>query len=230
MMTELKKIERNNVAQARRRSLGGEAADRIRQAIFRGTYPPGAQLREVELSERLGVSRGPIREALLRLESEGLVRSQWHRGAIVTEFTDQDIAEIDSLRSALEQLAVHEVIAKSSEADLEAIEAAVSRMERAETDLQVLRYDMEFHDAVYAAAGHQRLEDAWWSIRSQVYLFLLSRLRVSADNYLADVPVEHRQLVEILRTGDEEAALARFAVHRLHARDVLANTTRDDGS
>src|SRR6266496_432912 len=72
------------VTPARRRGLAEEVADRIRDAIFTGVYAPGAQLREVELAHALEVSRGPVREALLRLESEGLVHSAWHRGTTVT--------------------------------------------------------------------------------------------------------------------------------------------------
>src|SRR4051812_32626927 len=93
------------VAPARRRGLADEVADRIRDAIFGGAYRPGAQLREVELSAALDVSRGPVREALLRLEREGLVRSAWHRGATVTTLSAGDVAELYSLRGALEHLA-----------------------------------------------------------------------------------------------------------------------------
>src|SRR5919198_5158015 len=107
--------EPGRVAPARRRGLAEEVADRIREAIYRGAYAPGAQLREVELSEALDVSRGPVREALLKLEREGLVRSAWHRGATVTTLTAADVSELDSLRSALEQLAVQLVVTDASD-------------------------------------------------------------------------------------------------------------------
>ena len=98
--------EQDVVAPARRRGLADEVADRIRDAIFSGAYAPGEQLREVELSEALDVSRGPVREALFRLEREGLVHTAWHRGATVTTLASEDVAEISSLRAALERLAV----------------------------------------------------------------------------------------------------------------------------
>jgi DNA-binding GntR family transcriptional regulator len=214
--------ELGGVARARRRGLADEAADRIREAIFSGAYPPGAQLREVELSEALDVSRGPVREALLRLEREGLVRSGWHRGATVTQLSPKDVAEIDSLRGALEQLAVEEVVAHASDRDLAAIEEAAERMERAHDEPEMVRYDIEFHDAVYAAAGHRRLDDAWQTIRSQVHLFLLSRVRISSEGYLAHIPGEHRELIAALRARDADTALELFSVHRRHAFDVLA--------
>ncbi len=94
------------VAPVRRRGLADEVADSIRAAILSGAYELGAQLREVELAAALEVSRGPVREALLRLEREGLVRSEWHRGATVMTLSPEDIAELDCMRGALVGLAV----------------------------------------------------------------------------------------------------------------------------
>ncbi|MFJ9779777.1 GntR family transcriptional regulator [Amycolatopsis sp. NPDC101161] len=212
------------VAPARRRGLADEVADRIRDAIFDGTYPPGGSLREVELADALGVSRGPVREALLKLEREGLVRGEWHRGTTVTALSEVDVAELDSLRAALEQLAVTLVVDRGP--DLAAVDAVVARMERAADEHEMVRCDLDFHDAVYAAAGHRRLREAWEAIRSQVHLFLLTRIGVESEGYLAGIPAEHRQLAEALRAGDPDAALALFAVHRRHAFDVL--TGRSD--
>lgn len=207
------------VAPARRRGLADEVADRIRDAIFDGAYPPGSALREVELASALGVSRGPVREALLKLEREGLVRGEWHRGTTVTELSDVDVAELDSLRAALEQLAVALVVERAS--DLAEIDAVVARMERAADEHEMVRCDLDFHDAVYAAAGHRRLREAWEAIRSQVHLFLLTRIGVESEGYLAGIPAEHRQLADALRARDREAALELFAVHRRHAFDIL---------
>jgi DNA-binding GntR family transcriptional regulator len=209
------------VAPARRRGLADEVADRIREAIFSGVYAPGSPLREVELSEALDVSRGPVREALLRLEREGLVRGEWHRGTTVTTLSPADVSELDSLRGALEQLAVALVVAGASDEDIADIEKAARRMARAEDEHELVRYDIAFHDAVYAAAHHRRLAEAWHAIRSQVHLFLLTRIGVSADDYLANIPDEHRDLVAALRTRDADAALTLFAEHRRHAFEVL---------
>ncbi|MET9227577.1 GntR family transcriptional regulator [Lentzea sp. NPDC003310] len=207
------------VGPARRRGLGSEVADMIRQAIFDGGYPPGSSLREVELAEALEVSRGPVRDALRTLEREGLVRTEWHRGTTVTALSLQDVAELDSLRGALEVLAVERVVATG--ASLEEISAAALEMERAATPHEMVRCDIAFHDAVYAAAGHSRLTTAWEAIRSQVHLFLLTRVQVSTDGYLEQIREEHRDLVAALRLGNVEGALKLFAEHRRHAFDVL---------
>lgn len=211
----------NQVVPARRRGLAEEVADRIRDAIFDGVYPPGGQLREVELAAALGVSRGPVREALLRLEREGLVRSAWHRGATVTALSEQDVVELDTLRAALEQLAVRLVIDHAPDSALVAIDDVVQRMDRAVDEHEMVRCDLDFHDAVYAASGHRRLREAWQAIRSQVYLFLLTRIGLDSEGYLASIPAEHRQLASALRERDREAALQLFAEHRRQAFDIL---------
>lgn len=216
-----------NVAPARRRGLAAEVADNIREAVFSGAYPPGAQLREVELSATLEVSRGPVREALLMLEREGLVRSEWHRGTTVTTLTADDIAELHTLRGSLEQLAVERVVA--GDADLSAIQEVVHAMARVHTEHDMVRSDIAFHDAVYAAAGHSRLTVAWQAIRSQVHLLLVTRIGVDAERYLVHIPVEHQALLDVLRAGDVDAAVTMFAEHRQHAFDILAGEAQSSG-
>ncbi|WP_017607416.1 GntR family transcriptional regulator [Nocardiopsis xinjiangensis] len=215
------------VGPARRRGLADEVADRVRAAIFDGTYPPGSRLRETELSSALEVSRGPVREALMCLEGEGLLRSGWHRGAVVVELSAEDVAEIDSLRGTLEQLAVRLAAERASGEDLDTLARAADRMRRAEDAHELVALDIAFHDAVYAATGHRRLQEAWHTIRSQVHLFLVSRIGVSVEGYLETVPGEHRDLVDALRTRDTDVALRLFADHRAHALHVLTGRDTD---
>ncbi|WP_060902876.1 GntR family transcriptional regulator [Streptomyces europaeiscabiei] len=213
------------VAPARRRGLADEVADRIREAIFSGAYAPGAPLREIELSSTLQVSRGPVREALRVLEREGLVHCAWHRGAVVTTLSAEDVAELDSLRGALEDLAVQQVIAHASEEDLAAIEKAAGGMDRTTDPHAMVRLDIAFHDTVFAATGHQRLAAAWETIRCQVHLFLLTRIGLSTEGYLDCIPQEHHALAAALRARDARAALPLFAAHRRHAADVVIGTS-----
>jgi DNA-binding GntR family transcriptional regulator len=215
-MSELSKM-----APARRRGLSDEVADSIREAIFAGAYAPGAQLREVELSGALDVSRGPVREALRLLEREGLVRTAWHRGATVTTLSAADIAELHSLRGALEDLAVHQVITQATDEDLDFLAKTAAAMERAVDPHEMVRCDVAFHDAVFAAARHRRLAEAWDGIRCQFHLFLLTRISLSTEGYLGCIPREHHDLVAALRTRDTGAAVALFAGHRRNAVDVL---------
>ncbi|MGI5132720.1 GntR family transcriptional regulator [Pseudonocardia sp. CA-107938] len=211
------------VRKAERRGLADEVADRVRDAIFAGAYGPGEQLRETELAAELDVSRGPVREALLRLQAEGLVHLGWHRGATVTALTSRDVAELHSLRGALETLAVRLVVEAADPAGIDAVDEAVARMAAAADVHEMAACDIAFHDAVYAATGHGRLVEAWRAIRNQVHLFLLARVDASAEGYLAELPAEHRELAAALRAGDTDAALALFDEHRRRAFDVLAD-------
>lgn len=196
-------------------------ADRIREAIFTGAYAPGAPLREVELSGVMDISRGPVREALRVLEREGLVRCAWHRGTVVTTLSGEDVAELESLRGALERLAVERIIALASEEDFTSLEKVAGLMERASDEHEMVRLDIAFHDAVFTAARHQRLAEAWEAIRCQVHLFLLTRIGRSTAGYLTRVPEEHRELVAALRSRDVQNALDLFAAHRRVAVDVV---------
>ncbi len=213
--------DQGKVSPARRRGLSDEVADRIREASFSGVYAPGAQLREVELSVTMDVSRGPVREALRVLEREGLVHCAWHRGTTVTTVSAEDVAELDSLRGALEDLAVRQVITRASDEDLASLAKTAEVMKHVTDAHEMVRLDIAFHDAVFAAAGHQRLADAWDGIRCQVHLFLLTRINLSTDGYLGCIPREHQGLVTALRSRDAETALDLFAAHRRHAVDVV---------
>jgi DNA-binding GntR family transcriptional regulator len=86
----------------------------------------------------------------------------------------------------------------------------------------MVRLDITFHDAVFAATRHQRLAEAWEAIRCQVHLFLLTRINLSTEGYLARVPEEHRRLVAALRSRDVLVARDLFAEHRRVAVDVVA--------
>jgi DNA-binding GntR family transcriptional regulator len=134
--------------------MADEVADCVREAIYAGVYAPGAPLREVELATVLRVSRGPVREALLRLEREGLVCSEWHRGTTVTTLSAEEVDELYSLRDVLEGLAVQRLIRHASDAELQAVGAAADRMDGAADKHTTVQQDLDFHDAVFAAAHH----------------------------------------------------------------------------
>jgi DNA-binding GntR family transcriptional regulator len=208
--------------------MADEVADRVREAIFRGVYAPGAALREVELATVLQVSRGPVREALLRLEREGLVSSQWHRGTTVTTLSSEDVDELYSLRGALEGLAVRRAIRHATDGELLSVRAASGELDGVADKHTAVQGDLSFHDAVFAAAHHGRLEDAWRAIRSQVHLFLLIRIGISDDEYARHIATEHRELAEVLLTRDERRALELFAAHRQHAAALVARQVSPD--
>ena len=151
----------------------------------------------------------------MRLEQEGLVASQWHHGATVVDFSREDIVELATLRGALEQLAVTEAIRSATADDFASLSQIVEQMRSVHAnsdDASLVRLDIEFHDAVYRAAHHDRLYAAWTTIRSQVTLALLRRRIVNPD-YSGLVVREHSALAATLGRGDPEQAKAEIAAH-----------------
>jgi DNA-binding GntR family transcriptional regulator len=214
------------IRRAERRGLADEAADRVRDAIFAGLFPPGGALREVELAASLGVSRGAVREGLALLAREGLVRSEWHRGTRVTEATAPDVEEVYAVRAALERVAVRAAAGRAGPADWDDLDRLVDTMAaeiaRGADANRLLALDVRFHDLIYRLAGNGRLLAAWLAIRSQVHLFLLTRVRLGHEQYRGIVVEEHRELVALLRAKDL-ATLERVAEeHVRSAGRVLA--------
>lgn len=205
-----------------RRGLADEAADRIREAVFAGVFPPGSPLREVELAASLDVSRGSVREGLAVLEREGLVRSAWHRGTRVIDLTVQDAEEVYSVRAALEGLASRSAVGRVDLDELHRlVDAMASRLAAGAPSDELLALDIRFHDTVYEAAGNRRLVEAWRAVRSQVYLFQLTRIRLGRDGYRAVVVDEHRDIVRLLAAGDTEAVTRSAEEHVRSALRVL---------
>jgi len=199
----------------RRRGLADEVTDQLRNIILTGGLKPGGRVGEAEISQRLKVSRGPVREALVRLEQEGLVASEWHQGATVVDFSREDVVQLATLRGALEQLAVTEAVRSATDDDFARLAEVVDRMRSAQAkpdDASLVRLDIEFHDAVYCAAHHDRLYAAWTTIRSQVALSLLRRRVVNAD-YSGLVVHEHSALAATLARRESDNARAEIAVH-----------------
>ena len=217
---------------APRVSLGDVVADRLREAILANELVPGQPLREEEVSERLQVSRGPVRDAFIALEQEGLVQRQSHRGAKVVKLSFDDLGEVYSLRLSIEELAVRLAIRRGLPEDLEAIDASLADLRvglrRRITEQNAARLDVEFHDAIFRAAHHERLYASWSAIRMQVYWFLCSRNLANADWRVATV-AGHQEILDLIRAAKEKAATAAIRLHISSAYTrIIAGLTADD--
>ncbi|CAL9356794.1 putative D-xylose utilization operon transcriptional repressor [Nocardiopsis dassonvillei] len=217
---------------ARRRGLAHEAADRIRESILQGTLPPGTPLREVDLATRLDVSRGSVREGLALLERDGLVVSEWHRGARVIELTPADVDEVYTVRGALERLAAHRAATRATASHLAELSDLVESLDRALADdtaaAELLRLDLGFHDLLYEIAANTRLVRAWEALRSPVHLFQLTRIRRSHPHYRQASVEEHRTLVDLLARREAEAAARCAEAHVAASRDALIDMLDTD--
>jgi len=196
-------------------ALSDKVADYLREAIFRGKLAPGEQLREVSLAEALGVSRGPIREALGQLEREGLVIIPRNGRATVARLTKEDFDEVYSLRMGLERVAVQYAIRNATEADLsemqQIVDTMVQQVKAGITEKEAADLDLHFHDVLYQASGHKRLQACWADLRPQIYIFLLSR-NVADPDFRTQM-IGHQDIVDLIRARDEERAVTYIEAH-----------------
>jgi DNA-binding GntR family transcriptional regulator len=201
---------------AKSNGLFQEVADRLREAILQGRFRPGERLRESELAAMLEVSRGPVREALARLEHEGLVITRRNRGATVARLSKEDEEEVRNLRLALERLAAQLAVRHATDEDLDALRDEIERVRtgfgQRTTVQEIADFEIRFHDALYRIARHKRLYKAWLDLRSQIYILLLSR-NVDRPG-IRDVVIDrHTALLNAIRSRDALAAIAAIEEH-----------------
>jgi DNA-binding GntR family transcriptional regulator len=221
------------IGPARRRVLADEVADAIRDAIFAGRIDLGKRLVEEELASSLNVSRGPVREALVRLSQEGLVRMERHRGATVAELGLDGVDEIYSLRTALERLAAEWVCRNATEADFKRIAAVLEQFDQLPQPLtrsMVAGLDVAFHDAVFRAAHHERLYRAWLTLRSQMFLYLVHRGALRHD-YAHSWLKDHEDFLEVLmrRKPGNAVKMVEGHIEGTYQRVLEAHRANADG-
>ena len=191
----------------------------VRNAILDGTLPPGSQLREVHISAELGISRAPLREALNRLELEGLVVRIPFRGAFVAEVSATAVAEIAALRAVLEPYAVECALPHfaTAEGRAELVDAVSTLSERtSEGDRPgSLEAHLAIHGLLYRASGNQALYDVWKSWELQLRLFLA--VDHQAFPQLSDLAVTHRALLAAIEAGDMKQIRRELTGH-IHSK------------
>lgn len=204
----------------KRRVLADEVTDDIRAAILSHQLEPGRKLAEDELAIQVGVSRGPIREALARLEREGLVIIERHKGARVASWTLIDIEEIYSMRGALEELAVEWACKNATQEDLDAMKSIIENWEKMSakqrTAKKVSLLDLEFHSALFKAAHHARLLTAWEELRSQMHAFLsylLFESETAGSPFRPAWGKDHKKILELIQDKKVPAAKKEIRHH-----------------
>ncbi len=224
----------NTIKRLTRRTLSGQLAEEIRQAILSGVFPLGSQLNEMELAEKFGVSRGPVREALQRLIQEALLVSEPHRGVFVPELNDRDLSDIFFVREAIEGSAIRRVMRSEALPEVGlTLKRLVVRMDeaaRAEDWPLVADLDMEFHRELVNAAGSSRLSRMYATVQAETRLCLLM-LRGGYRGSAALVE-EHRRLADIIASGDVAAAIEELPKHFGDPVRIMqkANAARERGS
>ncbi len=213
----------NSLQQIKSVSIREQTLDVLREAILTGELKPGQSLTETELSNQLGVSRAPIREALRILNTEGLIETIPYHGTTVRELTRTDIEELYSMRIILETFAVERVIAENKPDNLDKLKAMVDEMDRAgnEGDLnEVNRIDRVFHDTLIDMSQHSLLASMWQMVGMRVRQVMA--LTNARNEDLTQIARNHLPLLEAIEKQDTKRAIQILKKHIASAGDLIA--------
>lgn len=204
--------------------------EKLREAILSGRFQPGQRLVERELVEQLGVSRTPIREALRKLELEGLVTTIPYKGPIVTLPTPEDAREVYEVRAALEGQATALLAARAESDDLARLEGWVREAEAAVEagDVQaVLAANNAFHDELASRCGNALLESLIANLRNRIILLRVESL--SLPGRPPQSVAEHREIVDRIRAHDPDGARRAMERHILRAWEAARRQLAEGG-
>ncbi|SED10170.1 DNA-binding transcriptional regulator, GntR family [Amycolatopsis tolypomycina] len=191
----------------------------LRSAVTSGTYRPGDHLGEVELAERLGVSRGTVREALRHLQQEGLVRAGMRGMLRVNSLSAEEIRGLFRVRAALEGLAVTEIIEQPGrEQAVAALRAAVETLARAGDDFVTrVEADLGFHLRLCELSGNTMLVESWRHLEGRIRITIMNRGPEGAPAMMT--PTRHAPIIDAIERGDLDKALEVVHEHMAAAAE-----------
>jgi DNA-binding GntR family transcriptional regulator len=196
-------------------------SDQLRRDISRGVYKPGP-VRIRELADRFGVSPMPVREALRRLEAEGLISFQRNRQIRINALSVEEVEEVFQIRAELEPFTLRRAaprLQRDGEA-LDALAGLLSRMDSAMDDPDTWReLNEEFHAVLYRGAGMPRLETILASLWAIIEPYIRFYLRIAANVEVAQR--QHHEILALARLGDGDAAAAVLLAHITASHDAL---------
>lgn len=198
------------------RTLAEQAFHVMEHAILSGELKPGEELAEVELSEKYGVSRGPIREALRQLSAIGLVQLTPRRPAVVREFSKKEFLEGYQLREMLEALAVRLSVPKMDQSDIDALAGFMERMDVASNSDDVTKYfeaNNSFHRLFIEKCGNSQLRDIYDQVTKPMSRYQRWTLQLRGD--LRSPHNEHAKVLDAVRKGKAELA-AKLMTEHIH--------------
>jgi DNA-binding GntR family transcriptional regulator len=187
---------------------------KLRQEILLGQLAPGERLMEIHLAQRLGVSRTPIREAIRKLELEGLVIMIPRRGAEVAGITEKALRDVLEVRRSLEELAIELAVARMKEDDIKALEAArIEFREALNTNdmIRIAQADEKFHDVIYAGTYNDKLVQLLNNLRDQIYRYRLEYIKDVGKRQL--ILIEHENILNAVKTRNLELGRRAMREH-----------------
>ncbi len=219
-----KAIERqlHAIAGVDTRPLRQQIADALQRAILDGELVPGAPLVEMDIAQRLGVSRAPVREALQLLGRANLVETAPYRGTTVRRLTPTDVEEVYSLRTALETFALRRAMARDRAQLAHDLRSSCDGMQAiaARSDWSRLAgEDARFHELLVGHAEHGMLKQVWSDLHMRVRQIMALRNLQNDDSM--EVFYRHVPIVEAIEAGDVDAAVAALEAHIASAADLV---------
>jgi DNA-binding GntR family transcriptional regulator len=190
------------------------AYERLRESILLGQMVPGEIYNEMALAKEMGVSRTPVREALLELSSQGLVTFLPRKGVQVNYFTERDVEEVYEIRTAIELAIVEKVARNAASYDFSRVDKVLAENAKAaqKQDAETfLRADRALHHELAALAGNGRMMSIISNLRDIIHMMSVEAL--TKPHRLEEVPVEHTRVVDAIRAGDVEAAVSAMRSH-----------------
>ncbi|MCF8210243.1 MAG: phosphonate utilization associated transcriptional regulator [Rhodoferax sp.] len=208
-------------------SLTSLVQQEIERAILVGEYPPGAKLNEAVLAEKLGVSRGPVREAFRMLDEAGLVRTEKNRGVFVRTIPISEALEIFDLRAAMDEWVGKRLAASISDAHFKEIKAMVAEMEKAVKAQDAQQYhvlNLKFHDRMVEMSGNRKLTETYRKLIKELSLF--RRQNLADSKLMRTFLEEHKQIVKAIGSGDGQAAAQAMHDHVMQSRQRTIDNDR----
>jgi len=203
-------------------SLADWAYEQIKEQILDLSYSPGEQLQLEELASDLGTSRTPAREAILRLEKDGLIQIMPRVGLFVTGITVQDLDELYELRELLESRAVERATVNMTEEDLAHLDLILETSVKAisnDDDEKFLQTEIEFHSFLYECSGNRRLVAMMETLRDLTYRWRV--LSIRSKDSIPETLKEHQKITQALHRKDSEMAGGLMREHIRAARDRI---------
>mgnify|MGYP000853343440 CR=1 FL=1 len=219
-MNDLQKIQIENYKPLREIVFGY-----LREAILEGKLEPGKRLMEMQLAENLGVSRTPVREAIRKLELEGLVVMVPRKGAYVADVSIKDMVEVLEIRAALEGLAASLAAERMTPKDVKALKVLADEFKKFHLEQNfkgMIEKDVEFHEKIFESTGNEKLYQMSQGLREQIYRF---RVRyISEYNQSDNLVIEHDKILKAISKKDRKMAYNYGWEHIESLKNHMINT------
>jgi len=220
MAGKLSKVNLNNY-----KPLREVIFDTLREAIIMGELKPGERLMEVQLAEKMGVSRTPVREAIRKLELEGFVTMVPRRGVQVASLSVKDIIDVLEIRAALDSLATAlaaERITNEELKDLKHVNNQFASYVEKENLQNLIKKDVEFHEIIYRSSRNEKLLQITNNLREQVHRFRVIYMKNQSAH--KGLVVEHTEILDAIQAKDAERAAMLARKHIENQEQAILNS------